>query len=386
MDHGKWPEVPGDSVKRFYDRFDETGRAHIRAQQDVFRFVQTHRRRGKFVAPIAVLQGRNDGWNCFSRDKNLWAQEGEEWKFGPAEQSFDLLNVFYPRNFLGAIYRFPCPARPQGWYSGSPYGPVDLLPVEAPAEVLASYQAMAFLGWNSFQETDFVKLLAYVRQGGKLLLARPHLSMELRHNQPSRIPASPTLTELLGKDFERDTGPVHRQVGEGEVVFFPEDKYPADPGMSSAYRKELENLGETALRTQSPRGWVRGTQDVEFTAWDWEDGKHRTIYLLNIDWWSPTNSHPASLLLGGRQYPLEVRRGTIETVTIYNGKCAIQPLHPLTDVRQVKLNAGKVEFEIETTDPGEVAVFHEDHAEPIRVPVPCAGIHRLAGIFPGSSQ
>ena len=198
-------------------------------------------------------------------------------------------------------------------------------------------------------------------------------------------PSPPTLTELLGKHFERNSGPVRRQVGEGEVAFFPEDKYPADSGVRSAYSKELENLGETALRTQSPRGWVRGTPDVEFAAWDWEDG-HRTIYLLNIDWWSQTNTHPALLLLGKRQYSLEVRRGTIETVTICNGKCAIQPLHPLTDVRQVKLNTGKVEFEIEATDAGEVAVFHEDHAKPIRVPVPSAGIHRLIGIFPGSSQ
>jgi phosphoribosylpyrophosphate synthetase len=72
--------------------------------------------------------------------------------------------VFYPRSRLDAIYRNPCPEdEPQGWYTGTPYGPVDLLPVEAPARIMAGYGALVFLGWNSVREQELRKLLAYVK-------------------------------------------------------------------------------------------------------------------------------------------------------------------------------------------------------------------------------
>ena len=97
-----------------HDRFSQSGIEHIKQQNKIFDFIRTHQRKGRFVSPIAILQGRNDAWKCFGRN-NAWGQEGEEWQFGPAEESFDLLKVFYPGSKLDAVYRFPCPKEQQGF-------------------------------------------------------------------------------------------------------------------------------------------------------------------------------------------------------------------------------------------------------------------------------
>jgi hypothetical protein len=182
-EEGLWNTEPG------IDRFSKSGQEHIKAQRDMLQYIQTHERRGTLVTPVAVIQGRNDGWKCFGRD-NVWAQKNEEWKFGPAEESFDLLNVFYPGNKLEPIYKYPTPKSPQGWYSSTPYGLIDLVPVEAPSEALANYKAIAFLGWNTYSDEDFKKLTEYVKTGKTLLLTGAQLNTGLVHNKPVTYPAN----------------------------------------------------------------------------------------------------------------------------------------------------------------------------------------------------
>ncbi|MCK4501725.1 MAG: hypothetical protein KAU22_01735, partial [Desulfuromonadales bacterium] len=169
------------------DRYSETGQEHILQHRNIFRFIQTHERRGKLVAPVAILQGRNDAWKCFLRG-NVWSGMGDQWKFGPAEESMDLINVFYPGSKLDAIYKFPCPNEPVGWYTSTPYGPIDLTPIEAGSEVLDSYKAVALLGWNTYKKEDFEKLLNYTKNGGKLLLTHAHINTELKHDKPVTLP------------------------------------------------------------------------------------------------------------------------------------------------------------------------------------------------------
>lgn len=68
---------------------------------------------------------------------------------------------------------------------------VDLLPVEAPLDIMNKYKAMVFLGWNSFDENDFLRIRNYVFDGGTLVLTAAHLNAEL---QPSTWSASrPTM-------------------------------------------------------------------------------------------------------------------------------------------------------------------------------------------------
>jgi len=41
-------------------------------------------------------------------NKNLWRQTGKQWDFNDAEQSFELLHLFYLGSKFEPIYRFPC--------------------------------------------------------------------------------------------------------------------------------------------------------------------------------------------------------------------------------------------------------------------------------------
>lgn len=316
-----------------YDRFSHNCALHRAAHAQFHRFIETHPRRGAQRVPLAVLQGRYCGWRCFGRGP-VWGSRREEFAFGAPEESFDLLRVFYPRSVLDAVYRNnSTDDRPEGWYTGTPYGAVDLAPLSVPAE-LTGYRALALLGWNTFAEEDFARLLAFVEGGGTLLLARPHLSTEVRRNRPAALPAhSPALARLLG-DAVQATEKVVRAVGQGRVIYFPRDAYPNADAVRADYERELAALGELAAVEEAPRGWVRGSEDVNFTAYDWAEGRLRTLYLLNIDHWSGTPSAPASLLLGGDTFPLDVPAGAITVITAA-AQLAVQPLSPDADVLDI---------------------------------------------------
>jgi len=358
------------------DRYSQAGQEHIKVQRDILRFIQTHERRGTLVTPVAVLQGRNDAWKCFGRT-NVWSQAGDEWKFGPAEESFDLLNVFYPGNKLQPIYKFPTPKAPQGWYTSTPYGLIDLLPVEAPPEVLQNYRAIAFLGWNTYSDDDFKRLTDFVKSGRTLLLSGAHLNTELIHNKPVVFPKSDqVLKELLGNNYSTATQPYENKVGEGKVIFFPEKKYPVDVSIKDRYSEALKEIGTTAIANEYRKGWIENSPDIEFAAWDLKDNNYRTIYLLNIDWWSDTLSHQATLALGNQKFKIDVRRNWLETITISNG-VAVMPASMTTDILGMEIKENKCKLTIQTTGKDQLKIFREDQPEINTIEITKPGIQSI---------
>lgn len=340
-----------------FDRFSHACNIHQQVQRDFLAFLQTHPRRGVLRVPIAVMQGRHDGWLCCSRDK-VWGSDRPEFAFGPAEESFDLLRAYYPRTVLDALYEdFTDPSqyranehyagtiippregatdrRSNGWYSGTPYGPIDLLPVEAPLSVLRGYAAVAFLGWNTFQEADFRRLLRFVLAGGTLLLAKPHLSTTIRRDAACDVSASPALDALLGNDWQHTAERMERTVGKGRVIYYGQECYPSARPIRAAYEKDLRRLGQDALSRERARGWMEGTDDVQFAVYDWENRRLRTIYLLMIDWWSGRTEATATLLFGRGHAPLTVRTGRIEVVTL-SANLAIHIDTPDADVLDIR--------------------------------------------------
>ncbi|MEO6848117.1 MAG: hypothetical protein ABI254_12735, partial [Chthoniobacterales bacterium] len=241
-----------------YDRFSHACEIHRDAHTRFRRFVETHPRRGIMHVPMAVVQGRYCGWDCEARDK-VWGSNREDFKPGPSEESFELLKVFYPRARLESIYSCPCDDdQPHGWYSGTPYGPIDIVPLSGPPKALDDYRALAFLGWNTFTTEDFARIAHFVEKGGTLLLARPHLSTDTRRFQPAALPTSlPVLEQLLGGE-ENSKSKVVRKVGKGTVIYFPQDAYPSEECIRSAYEEELRKLGEEMVQFETARGWLRG--------------------------------------------------------------------------------------------------------------------------------
>lgn len=382
-----------------FDRFSDVCRTHQQVQRDFLSFVQTHPRRGVMRVPIAVMQGRHCGWMGCSRNK-VWASERPEFAFGLAEESFDLLQAYYPRTVLDALYEdftdptqyraneryagtiIPphegaTPRRSNGWYSGTPYGPVDLLPVEAPLSVLRKYDAMAFLGWNTFQEGDFRRLLRLVTAGGTLLLARPHLSTTLRRGAAFNYPDSPILDELLGNDWQHTTERVERTVGQGRVIFYGQACYPADRPIRTAYERDLRRLGEDALSHERARGWIRGTDDVNFAVYDWADGRLRTIYLLTIDWWREKTEASATLLFGRGETPLVIRKGRIEVVTL-SRNLAVHVDTPDADILDIREEGNRAVITMQS-DQGAVLNIYRRSAlqDPTMIHISHGGVQEI---------
>lgn len=310
-----------------FDRFSHACEIHRQSHTKFRRFLQTHPRRGVQRVPLAILRGRNCGWQCFTHQ--VWNAR-EEFKFGPPEESFELLHTFYPRSILDAIYRSKCADdKPEGWYSGTPYGPVDIAPLAARGP-MHDYRAMAFLGWNTFDEEDFAHLLAYVEDGGTLLLAKPHISTHVVRNQPSALPRlSPTLAKIFG-DVPLYGDRVERQIGKGTVIYFPQDAYPSDAGLRDSYESVLREIGCAAADAEAQRGWIRGSEDVNFSAFDRPDGL-RSLYLLNIDWWSGAASHTVEFLHGDAVYEVRAQSGGIGVITV-GDNIAVMPEGPDVDV------------------------------------------------------
>ena len=70
---------------------------------------------------------------------------------------------------------------------------------------------MVFLGWNSFDESDFFRIRNYVFDGGTLVLTAAHLNAELQPDQPAKFPTNDAvIREMLGDNYKslKDRYPV----------------------------------------------------------------------------------------------------------------------------------------------------------------------------------
>jgi hypothetical protein len=356
-----------------HDRFSAACERHRQAHATFRRFLETHPRRGRQRVPLAVFKGRWCGWQCFSH--GVWGSQRPDFHYGPPEESFELLHVFYPRSVLDAIYRNQCPDnRPEGWYTGTPYGPVDIVPVAAHGP-LDDYRAAAFLGWNTFDEGDFTHLLAYVEAGGTLLLARPHLSTHVMRRQPSAPPRlSPAVERLLGP-LPLSGGRVSRQVGRGTVIYYPEDAYPCAAAVRAAYEEDLQALGVQTVAAEAVRGWVRGNDEVNFTVYDRADGV-RVLYLLNIDWWSGMPAHPATFLFGDAHYEVSVPAGDIVVITA-GRHLAVMPETMDADVLAIEETAGGTRLVVQSDAGVRLRLFAPGRTMPAWVTVTQGGVQEV---------
>jgi hypothetical protein len=340
-------------------RFSPWTRKHIARQKDILDFIRTHRRGKRLVAPIAIIHGRYDGWASF-RYHSLWGQSGPEWVDGDSEKSYSLLSVFFPHR--------------QG---DTPYGPVDYLPVEASGSVMAQYDALMFLGWNSFVAEDFDRLGKYVENGGTVLLTKAHLNTNPHHNQPVTLPEGNAFVDrLLAKGGGSADSPAVIAMGKGRVILFNTDKYPGNEEIHDAYGKEMRKLGEEAARKQRGKGWVSTGSALNYAVWEQEPGENieRILYMLNL---GVGGAKQPKLLLGEAEYSLSVPGGVVSSVYISNG-IAAYPSDHLSSILGIKQLDGAIEVTVQAVNAGTVRVFRGSAgAKVLTVSVPGPGIHVL---------
>ena len=348
------------------DRYSKSGKEHLYAQHQVLDFVETHTRRGEMKSNIAVVQGRNDAWKSFVRS-NLWSQEGKKWQFNKACESFDLLRVFYPGNIIDAC-------GPNGWFTPTPYGTVDILPIEAKREVMNQYKAMIFLGWNTFDSADFERIRDYVAQGGTLLLSAAHINAELQPDQPTRFPEKDDVVrELLGDNYQQLQDKTIIPLGLGKVIYFPQSAYPAESTLRGAYVEAMKEVAKSTVDGEVKKGWMEASPAVGFTVWD--QANRRTLYLLNTNW-KEKQHQTAAFVYGQHQFPVQVRQYHIETIHCAEG-LAVMPMANTTDVLDIKGTAEGWQVKVQTTGADTLNCMQASNGitEIVRLDKP--GIHEL---------
>lgn len=318
-----------------HNRFGEACQNHLRQQQDFYRYVSSHSRSGSFYTPIAFLNGRYDGWRVFGRD-NVWGRQ--DFPIAEPEMSWDLINYYYPLSVQNSIYIHPCYEGPAGFYTGTPHGNIDIVPIEA--DSYAPYRAVCIVGYNSALPEDLDKLESYVANGGILLIGWPQLATTtdrsqvvnlehtyLTHPFVTAIAGKPIFTEqhVKGHEVLVGTGTPESDVlittdeglpfisrqsyGKGYVYFINAKSYAADPAVSDSYRKILDQI-TCELIAQEP-SYMHTDENVQFTVYMQPDGS-RHYYVLAIDWFHPTDTHhTASLRIGDASYDISVPWGTL---------------------------------------------------------------------------
>ena len=349
------------------DRYSESGKAHLFSQHQILDYIETHTRRGDLQSRIAVIQGRNDAWKSFVRG-SVWSQDGDKWKFNQACESFDLLRVFFPENTVNAC-------GPDGWFTSTPYGPVDLLPVEAPQDVMNRYKLMLFLGWNTYDENDFRRIQKYVFDGGTLLLSAAHLNAELQPDQPTRFPENDqVIREMLGDDYRSMTGKHEIPYGNGRIIYFATPDYPIASSLVSAYEETMHTLAASSIQEEPEKGWIAASPHVGFTVWD--EGNRRTLLLLNTDWKSDSDEVKAEFCYGDKKFMVPVRRYHVENIHCAAG-LAVRPEANTTDILSIQPTSSGWDIQVQTTGDDQLQCMQAVSGQEKTITLQGAGIHSV---------
>lgn len=358
-----------------YHRFSPACIGHTRQQQDLYRYLLSHSRTGSFYTPIAFLHGRFDGWCCFGRG-NVWGRR--DMPFGDPEKGWDILKYFYPRSVLDALYIHGCKNEPQGYYSGTPNGSVDIIPIEN--EDYSKYRLLVAPGFNKAMPEDMDKLMRYVRGGGKLIIGWPQLSITT--DRADVVSGKhwyldhPFVRAITGRsNFIADTWngkPVHVSIHDcaypvllrtdsgrplvyeieqesGTVYFVNTQEYVGNDAVYDIYTRVLDAVVPACLEAEV--AYARGNEDVQFTVFDQGNGQ-KHIYLLATDWYrDPAALRMGELVLDGTAYPVEVPFGQLVKAVSCGGK-AVWPCEDCNEVLSfdgrcaVVQGVGKTDFRV----------------------------------------
>ena len=166
-----------------------------RVMREAWQFARIHSRptAGPRVS-LGIVHGNLDGapglWNRYA-----WGQyKGRKWVEGPAERGWRLVDKLHrredwPRETVQGEVDF----------SGNPpYGQYDVVPIEAPLQILKRYTCLVFLGWNTITPAIYEKLKAYVRAGGRVVMYLPHLSTHTDRGSDLNLCQNGDFRDLFG--------------------------------------------------------------------------------------------------------------------------------------------------------------------------------------------
>ncbi len=353
----------------YFNRFSSACKKHTTAQKDFYRFVSTHTRSGEFYTPIAFVSGRYDGWQCFSRTGDTFGVEG--FGFDTPEKAWDIMTFYYPKSVLSSLNYYDCPDKPLGYYSGTPYGNVDIVPIET--DSFKNYRLLVACGYNKATTQDLDKFFAFVKNGGTLIIGFAQLSTTTDRKKVVCCDHDYILDgEFMFFDDTVDGNPVHicdnidydrvfmysdnkrplvveKDIGDGKVYFITAKEYASISAVEIAYRQVLQKATADCLECENI--YAVGDTNVQFSIFNNKDGS-KNIYFLTTDWYSENqNDNKSTIVVNKNRYTVPVPFGSIikiaatDTVAVYP-ICDKNEVISINDTTARVQGEGKAEFVI----------------------------------------
>lgn len=268
---------------------------------------------------------------CFSFPKpkfwGFFGPESEGWDYDTPESGWKLIDSYLP-----GVHLFPIEQNPDDvryFLSGTPYGQLDIIPINIKPEKLLEYDVLVLPGWNTMTQEIYKNLIEYVKNGGHLLLSAAqcteHITRgflvdkkdfnfinggdlsELAGIKVSEVTAKVKIakfedmeislgdgvqginTELAGakalaKDESGNPILVENKIGKGKVWMLTLGEYFGHDNLCNLRKEVCRRL---AKQNPVPVRITDESKEVEYHCY--EENDYRRIVLLNTDWSSSEN-------------------------------------------------------------------------------------------------
>ena len=250
---GKWTK---DS-NRNYGYSHKICGSYRKEMRDFYRFTKQNKRDS--VGPIVrycFALGNLDGFQGrrsllgqhdeYHRDRSpVWglaanAKENGNYLYGEPEQGWDIMfKVVYPmsKTALAPYYNH--------YLSGSPFGVCDVVGIDrnVSEKLLSSYNLLVYTGWNTMEPEIYQKLIRYIKAGGNLLMAVPHLS-----TRDDREYWSYSASDLINKGDLSELFDL-KVKGKGQFIYNGEDLNRWENKAYSFFDFDVENESGFARQT-----------------------------------------------------------------------------------------------------------------------------------------
>jgi hypothetical protein len=287
---------------------------------------------------------------------------------------------------------------------GSPGGQVDLVTIDGPLDKLQKYDLLVLPGWNTMTDENYQKLIAYVQNGGHLVLAATqctnHITRDfLLQKKDFDFYHQGDLTGLCGIRVNSLAGPlgtitwssgksctakdlpglsvdlvpgttvlarsqsgspvmVENTIGNGRVWTLVAGEYWGAPALDG-FRAQL---GDTLVAMHKGDLFVTGDcRDVDYHVYDLPDHTRRVVF-LNTDWTRSGNEKKLTLHLAGKDIPLTVREGNLVDLLIA-GNLSLMSEMPGSGARFVNQSGDLVTLSLSGTGHREFVLYGANKPE-----------------------
>lgn len=306
-----------------------------------------------------VLTGGASG-GPFSEPPCVWGEFGPEteaWKYNTPESGWKMIDVLLPGVWLYPVKQDKEKIRL--FFSGTPYGQVDLVPSFADPDVLSRYKMIVLPGWNTMTDELYEGLVSYVKNGGHLILCSAQCSRRvtrdfLLEKRDFDLYNGGDLTKLSGVVIGQVKGAVNsamyngktfsfdppvsgvevrmngaevlarsedgrpvlvkNRIGKGSVTTLTVGEYWGADALES-FDREIVTEELLSLRSDT---YISGDiNDVDFHRFTYPGGER--IVLVNTDWTDDGNEKAVTVHYGRMTIETKVKQGFMRHVLFCGG-------------------------------------------------------------------